>query len=297
MTPLRFSIQMTRVDSAAAWASSLAEAEALGYDLVMTADHLTACAPPLVALAFAAQVTSVLRLGTLVLNNDLRHPSVLAREAAALDVLSDGRVELGIGAGYAREEYQRSGIQFDPASVRLSRLAESADLLRRLLDGQAVDHAGEHYEMHGEYCQQRPVQAHVPMLIGGGGRKALRIAANLADTVGIASTGRDRRADHVSRQIEWIREASQAAGRTPEIQILLHTVLVSPRRSQAQAVLAARLPELTSQEAEESPYVLAGSPDAITEKIMAQRARWGISHYTVRADAMTAFGPVMAKLR
>jgi hypothetical protein len=95
----------------------------------------------------------------------------------------------------------------------------------------------------------------------------------------------------------WIREASRTAENSPDIQLLLHTVLVSPRRSEAETALAARLPELSRREAMESPYVLVGSPDEIAEKLMAQRARWGITHYTVRADAMTAFGPVMARLR
>jgi probable F420-dependent oxidoreductase len=295
MARFRFSLQMSRVNGRDAWLSGAARAEDLGYDLIMTADHLTACAPPLIALMSAAQATSVIRLGTLVINNDLRHPSVLAREAIALDVLSDGRFELGIGAGWARDEYQRSGLRFDPASVRIARMAESAGLLRRLLDGEVVEHAGEHYQMRGERCEQRPAQAHVPLIIGGGGPVLLAAAARIADTVAISAVGRDRRAEHVDRQIEWIRHA--AAGRTPEIQLLVHTALVSPRRSDAEEALAARLPELSATEALESPYALVGSPDAIAEKLMAQHDRWGITHYTVRADAMTTFAPVLTRMR
>jgi probable F420-dependent oxidoreductase len=297
VAPFRFSLQMSRINGRKAWLSDVAKAEDLGYDMLMTADHLTACAPPLVALTFAAHVTSVLRLGTLVLNNDLRHPCLLAREAAALDVLSDGRVEIGIGAGYAREEYARSGLRFDPAPVRISRLAESARLLRMLLDGEVVHSVGEHYQVRGDQLEHRPIQEHVPMLIGAGGRTALQAAAGIADTVGIASTGRDRRAEHVDRQVSWIRSAARKAHNTPEIQLLLNTVLVSPLRSDVDATLAARVPELSRQEADESPYVLIGSPATIAEKLMAAHARWGITHYTVRADAMASFGPVMALLR
>ncbi len=181
--------------------------------------------------------------------------------------------------------------------MRLARLAESASLIRRLLDGEVVDHAGKHYELSGEYCEQRPVQAHVPMLIGGGSATTLRLAAGVADTAGIAGTGRDRRAEQVDRQIEWIRSAQRSAQSDPEIQLLLHTVLVSPRRSETETELAARMPELSVREAMESPYVLVGSPDEIAEQLVARHARWGITHYTVRADAMTSFAPVLARVR
>lgn len=297
MNPFRFSLQLTRINTRESWLSNVRQAEDLGYDLIMTADHLTASAPPLVALAAAAQATSVLRLGTLVLNNDLRCPSVLAREVAALDVLSDGRVELGLGAGYAEEEYRRAGLRFDPAGVRIARLAESAGLLRRMLDGEVVDQVGEHYTVRGESCEQRPVQAHVPLLIGGTGPTVLKLAARVADTVGLAGSKGDRQAEHVDRQIGWIRATVESADRTPEIQLLLTTAVVSARRSEIETVLDTRVPDLPRHEAERSPYVLVGSPDEITEKLLAQRTRWGITHYTVRADAMTAFAPVLARVR
>jgi probable F420-dependent oxidoreductase len=297
LTPFRFSLQLTRVESRDTWLSNVRQAEDLGYDLIMTADHLTACAPPLVALASAAAVTSVLRLGTLVLNNDLRWPSVLAREVAAVDVLSDGRVELGLGAGYAEEEYRRAGLRYDPAKVRIARLAESVGLLARMLGGEVVDHVGEHYSVHGEFCEQRPIQANVPLLVGGTGRTTLSLAARVADTVGLAGPRGHRKAAHVDRQVRWIRDAARNAGRTPETQLLLHTVAVSRRRSEVDAVLGTRMSELSRQEARQSPYVLAGSPDEIAETLLARRERWGITHYTVRADAMTAFAPVMARVR
>lgn len=296
MTGVRFSLQMTRIHTRQAWLANVRKAEDLGYDAVMTADHLTACAPPLLALAAAAQATSSLRMGTLVLNNDLRHPCVLAREVAAIDLLSDGRVEIGLGAGYAEEEYRRAGLAFDPAPVRIARLGESARLLRRLLDGEVVEHSGEHYVVRGESCEQRPIQSHVPLLIGGAGRRTLTLAAGVADTVGIAGTGRDRRAEHVDRQTAWIRDAAAAANRAPDVQLLLHTVAVSPRRSRAEETLARHLPELSPQEADQSPYALVGSTDEIVEKLLARQSRWGIRHYTVRFDAMTAFAPVLARM-
>lgn len=291
--PVLFSVQLTRISSGSDWTSGVRQAEALGYESVMTADHLTACAPPLLALAAAAPVTTKLRLGTLVLNNDLRHPAVLAREVAALDVLSGGRVELGVGAGYAEAEYHRAGLCFDPAPIRIARLAESVQLVRRLLGGDRVDHDGAHYSLNGEQCEQLPVQARVPLLVGGSGRSTLQVAARHADVVGLAGTGTERVAEHVDRQLGWIREA--AADRAPELQLLLHTVAVSPRRAEVDALLERQLSGLTPQQARQSPYVLAGSPAEIEEAVHERRQRWGITRYTVRAGAMTDFAPLLER--
>jgi len=151
--------------------------------------------------------------------------------------------------------------------------------------------------LRGESCEQRPVQRHVPLHIGGTGPTTLALAAEIADTVGLAGPGRDRLAEHVDRQIGWIRGAAQAANRTPEIQLLLHTVAVLPHRFAAEEIVAARLPELSTQEARQSPYVLVGSQGDIAEKLFAVQSRWGISHFTIRFEAMTAFAPVLARLR
>jgi probable F420-dependent oxidoreductase len=291
--PVRFSIQLTRIRSAGDWSSDIRQAEELGYHAVMTADHLTACAPPLLALAAAAPQTSTLRLGTLVLNNDFRQPAVLAREVAALDLLSGGRVELGLGAGYAEAEYRRAGVCFDPAKVRIARLAESVQLVRRLLAGDRVDHDGEYYSLHGEQLEQRPVQPRVPLLVGGSGRSLLTVAARLADVVGLAGTGAGRLAEHVDRQVGWIGEAAAAAGRAPELQLLLHTVVVSSRRTEVDALLERQLPDLTPAQARQSPYVLAGSPAEIEELVHQRSQRWGITRFTVRASAMTGFAPLL----
>ncbi len=238
--PFRFSLQMTRIRGRKAWMADARRAEELGYDLLLTADHLTVCTPPLVALVAAAQSTTTLRLGTLVVNNDLRPLSLLAREAVAVDVLSDGRFELGIGAGYAADEYQRAGLRFDTAALRIERMAEAASLLRRLLDGETVTHAGRHYQLDGECCELRPVQRRVPLMIGGGSRATLDTAAALADTVCIASTGRARRAATVDRQVAHIRAACDLAGRRPEVQLLLSTALVSPAPADVEATLRPR---------------------------------------------------------
>ncbi len=146
--PFRFSVQAVGADCRAAWVVLARKAEDLGVDLLVTADHLAGALGPLVALATAAEATRRLRVGTMVLNNDFHHPVVLARDVATVDLLSDGRAEVGLGAGHAEPEYESAGIAFDPHASRVDRLGESALVLRRLLDGETVTHRGEHYTLH-----------------------------------------------------------------------------------------------------------------------------------------------------
>jgi len=138
MRPFRFSVQVAQAESRQEWIELVKRAEDAGFDMIVTADHLEQCLAPLIPLATAAEVSERLRLGIMVLNNDLYHPSMLARDAATLDLLSEGRVEVGIGAGHAKPEYERAGIPFDPAGTRVGRLEEAVLVLRRLLDGQTV---------------------------------------------------------------------------------------------------------------------------------------------------------------
>src|SRR3954454_5566900 len=135
---------------------------------MLVAGHLAdGMLPPLTALVAAAEATDRLRVGTLVVNNDFRHPVVLAREAATIDLLTDGRLELGLGAGHMKFEYDEAGLPFDPAAVRVARMAESAEIVTRLLAGEEVAFTGEHYQVHGHLCFPSPVQRPVPLLIGG----------------------------------------------------------------------------------------------------------------------------------
>ncbi len=298
LRPFRFSVQMTELCDRRAWRDRIRRAEAAGYDMVVTADHVTDCAPPLVSLAATAQMTDVLRLGLLVANNDLRLPSVLARETAAVDILSDGRVELGLGAGYAREEYERIGLTFEPARRRLAKLEESVSIVRRLLDGEWVDHHGEFYEVAGEACSLRPRQEHVPIIIGGGRKGILELAARHTDTVAIASGGRPRTAESLDRQIAWVRAACDVAGRQPELQSFVPVVrLVHRSVEEVRSDLAVAFPELSEDQAARSPYTLVGSAASLADDVLSRRERWGITHYTVRAADLDAFAAVIAILK
>ena len=199
-TPFRFGLQVPRTDSRAALLAVGRRAEELGFDTVVVADHVVeGLLAPLAALAALAGATTRVRLGTLVLNNDWRHPALLAREAATLDLLSEGRLELGVGAGHAAPEYAEVGLPFDPPAARVARLEELVGILRRLFDGEtvSVDGASYHLAEHRLFPVRRP-----RLLVGGNGDRVLRLAAREADIVGFTGLGRTR-ADGQTHDVAW----------------------------------------------------------------------------------------------
>ncbi|HUY63642.1 MAG TPA: TIGR03621 family F420-dependent LLM class oxidoreductase [Acidimicrobiales bacterium] len=213
MHPFRFAVQLSRTDDAASWRDQVRKVEDLGYSTVYLPDHFGDQFAPMVALAIAAEATTTLRVGTLVLGNDYRHPLVVAKEAATLDLLSEGRLELGIGAGWKRSDYEQSGIELDEPAVRVDRLEESIDVMKALWTGRC-DHAGSHYTVTGAEGAPLPHRAGGPLLlVGGGSRRVLSVAGRRADIVGLnprltegfvgpqslASVS----AEHYDRRLEW----------------------------------------------------------------------------------------------
>jgi probable F420-dependent oxidoreductase len=306
MATFRFGLQVTTAASRADLVDRARRAEDLGFDVLQTADHLDEVLPPLVTLAAVAASTTTLRVGTLVLNNDLHHPLVLAREAAAVDLLSDGRLELGIGAGHSEPEYRSAGLRFDPPGVRIQRLAESLDVLDRLLRGEEVTHAGVHHTVTGATVFPRPVQdPRPPLLVGGGGRRLLGLAARTADVVGLTGVGptRDDGRNHVpshwapaavDAQVAHVRAEAAAAGRPPpELHALVQVVTVTDDRRAALEAVHRRLPELGVEDLGGTPYLLVGTVDTMVEQLQAARERWGFSYVTVRDEALA---PVVARL-
>jgi len=309
--PFRFGVQAVGAPSRVSWAEQARRVSDAGFAVLMTADHLDdGCLPPLAPLVAAAEAAPGLRVGTLVLNNDFRHPSLLAREAATIDLLTDGRFELGVGAGHAWTEYQRNGLVFDPAGTRVDRLAESVRILRRLLDGETVTFGGEHYRTEGETCYPKPVQARVPILVGGGGRRVLGIAARLADSVGFTGLGALRETnpnfarvsgfppDVVDAQVDWVREQASQRAEMPELQALVQAVVITDRpRDRAEKMTSAGpFSTLSPEELLLTPYVMIGTVDGLIDKLHAARERWGFSHYTVRTNALDDFAPVVDAL-
>ena len=246
-----------------------------------------------------------MHVGTLVLNNDLRHPAVVAREAAALDQLTDGRFELGLGAGHSFPEYARVGIPFDPPGTRISRLAESAAVIRRLIDGETVDFAGRFYKLAGERCYPVP-RHHVPILLGGG-RRVLGLAARQADIVGFTGLGRTLEDGNmhestffgpagVDDQVAWVKQCAGERLLTLEFQALVQQVEVTDRPIEAAERFGARAGGVSVEDVLGSPYALIGSIDAIAEKLVAVRERWGHSYFTIRWPMAEALAPVVARL-
>jgi probable F420-dependent oxidoreductase len=299
----RFGYQLTTDDPAEVRRQAQA-AEVAGFDVLCSFDHLGEHFSALAPLAAAAGWTSRIRLCPLVLNNDFHHPALLAQELASLDRLSDGRVEVGIGAGHSFTEYAAAGIGFDPPTVRKARLGESVELLRRLLDGETVTHTGPHYRLEG-VSTLRPHQAHVPILVGVNGRAALAHAARHADAIGLTMLGRTLpdgqrhevrwEPDRLDNTVEWIRHQAGDRSGHLELNALVQAVIVTDDRRAAAAELVSKVPRLTIDDALETPFLALGTHDEIAHHFQRCRARWGISYYVVRE--VDALAPVIERLR
>jgi probable F420-dependent oxidoreductase len=300
--PFRFGFQST-ADDVAAVARTAREAEAAGFDVFQVGDHVGTELSPFVALAAAAAATSTIRIGTLVLNNDLRHPVAVAQEAATLDRLSDGRVELGLGAGHSFTEYAAMGLAFDPPAVRKVRLAEAVEILRPLLDGHTVDHTGSHYRVVGAETL-RPVQTRLPLLVGVNGRAALTHAARHADIVALTMLGRTLEdgqhhemrweAERLDATIGLVREAAGDRWPRLELHALVQAVVVTDARASVAEDLSQQLSTPPS-DVMTTPFLCLGTHEEMAHHLLACRARWDISYFTVRD--IEAFAPVMALVR
>ncbi len=306
MKPFRFGVNVRTAGSGADWADKARKVEALGYSVLCVPDHLAELLAPLPALAAAAAATKHLRVGTAVLNNDFRHPVLLAREAATLDVLSDGRLELGLGAGHMQSEYEQVGLAFDPGATRVERLEEAVVIVKRLLEGEPVTSGGRHYRVTGHTIHPRPIQRpRPPVFIGGNAPRLLTVAAREADIVGLTGItfrrgGKepdvsDFRASVVDERVRLVRET--AGDRSLELNALVQRVIVTDdRRKAAEELAVGRWAQLTPEEILESPYVLVGTEDRIVEDLQARRERWGISYVTTHELFMDALAPIVARL-
>jgi probable F420-dependent oxidoreductase len=309
MKPFRFGVSVRHAQSRAEWMQKARKVEALGYATLTVPDHLTDLVAPMPALISAAEATKTLRIGTNVLNNDLRHPVLVAREAATVDLLTDGRLELGLGAGSIKSEYDEAGFSFDPGGARVERLAESVTIIKSLLNGEQVTFAGRHYRVTGHTIAPLPAQKpHPPILIGGNGRRLLALAAREADIVGFSGLTFRKggaappdlsgwRVSGVDERVQLVREAAgDAQYARLELNALVQRVVVTNDRRQAAEELASRWTQLTPDEILQSPYVLIGTVDQMVEDLQAYRDRWGISYYVVHEPYMDAFASVVARL-
>ena len=309
MKLFRFGVNVGKPLSRLEWAETARKIEGLGYDILYVPDHLTDMIAPIPALVSAAEATKSLRVGTNVLNNDFRHPVLVAREAAAVDLLTDGRLQLGLGAGSIRSEYEEAGFEFERGALRVGRLAEAVTIIKRLLQGERVEMAGKHYRMSGHRISPLPVQKpRPPILIGGNGPQLLSLAAREADIVGLSGiTFRNGgaappdlsgwRMSSVDERIRLIRQvAGEERDSRYEINALVQRAIVTNDRRAAAEELRSRAPDLTTDEILQCPYVLIGTIEQIVEDLQARRERWGISNYTVQGPYLDALAPVVAHL-
>lgn len=296
----RFAVQGGPFGDPAALAAHARHVEALGYAELWSFDHVGAV-DPFVPLVAAALATTRLRVGPLVLNNEFHHPALLARTAATVDRITGGRLTLGLGTGYQLSEHDAIGVPLRPPGPRVTRLGESLQIVRELLDTGACEFTGEHHTIALESLGVRPTQAHVPILLGGHGRRVVGLAGRFADIYQF--TGLSHAADgtisiggfdpaELDLRSRWLTEAAGDRDAAIERSALVQVLAIGD-----DAPSAAEWPErfgLPAEVLDECPFALAGSVEQVVDKLGRLRERFGITHYVVR-DA-DAFAPVVAAL-
>ncbi|MGH2736224.1 MAG: TIGR03621 family F420-dependent LLM class oxidoreductase [Actinomycetota bacterium] len=311
--PFRFGVVGETVRSGDQLVAEARCAEELGYSTFLLRDHFVSHPfgpqlAPLVALVGAAAATQNLRIGTLVLDNDYRHPVMLAKEAATVDLLSGGRFELGLGAGWLRDEYDRAGMSFDEPRVRVGRLEESLRIIKGLLTGSRFSFSGRHYSVSElENFPRSAQRPRPPILVGAGSKRMLRIAGREADVVGILPKAlpngaiseelSERSPEVIAKKIEWVREGAGARLDDVELSMMIGVTLADDYRHAAELVAVAQgwgsgAADLVLN----MPSQFVGSADRIAEEMHARRDRYGLSYYVVSDRDMEAFGPVVHRL-
>ncbi len=304
MHPFRFGIQLRNAESGAAWRAAARQAEDLGYSTLFLPDHFGEGWGPTVPLTVALEATTTLKVGALVYDNDYRHPLVLARDVAAMDMFSEGRVEFGLGAGWMTTDYEQSGIALDRPGVRIDRMIEAIECINRLWTQDKASFAGTHYTLTDAACFPRPhTPGGPPLAIGGGGRKVLTAAAKYASIIGVnpeltsgvagVEAAKTAVATKYLERIEWIRQAAGERFASIELQVLGQIEQVVPNRHEVAAALAPAF-GITPDEALEMPIVLVGTVDEICADLIERRERYGFSYIVVHD--MTAFAPIVARL-
>jgi probable F420-dependent oxidoreductase len=304
--PFRFGIQASGAASAAEWVELARRAEGNGFSCLTMPDHFTDQLAPVPALTAAAAATTALRVGALVWDNDYKHPVVLAKELATIDLLSDGRLEIGLGAGWMISDYEQAGMPYDPPPVRIDRFEEGLAIIRKAMTGETFSTAGTHYRVDGYAGRPLPVQRPCPpILIGGGGRRMLRLAGREADIVGINGTMNEGRvgagtlstmtAEAVDEKVGFVRAAAGERWEAIEMNIRVFMPRVTDHRDKVLADLSAGLTQPVELLVR-SPFALIGSTAKIVEDLLTRRERWGFSYIIVGPEEVDSFAPVVARL-
>jgi probable F420-dependent oxidoreductase len=304
--PFRFGVQAHQAASGPAWRDLARKVEALGYSTLYVPDHLGDQWGPIVALTVAAEATERLRVGSLVFGNDYRHPLFLAKEMATLDLVSEGRTEFGIGAGWMRSDYDEAGLAYDRPGLRVDRLREAVAVIKGLWSDGKTDLDGQHYRIAEAKASPVPrAKPHPPIVIGGGSPRVLALAATEADIVGfnaslaagyvgpeVAATAT---AEHFRQRVSWVKEAAGSRFDQLELQLLVFAVQVVPNGRELLDSMAPAF-GLSTEEIREVPIALAGTVDEISEMLIARREEYGFSYWVVHDGDIDAFAPVVARL-
>jgi probable F420-dependent oxidoreductase len=280
--------------------------EELGYSTATMPDHFTPQLAPMPALQAIADATSTLRVGALVFDNDYKHPVVLAKELATMDLLSEGRVEVGLGAGWMATDYQQSGIAYDSPKVRVDRFEEAITVIKGCFAPGPFSFEGTHYQITNYDATPAPIQQPgPPLLIGGGGKRVLTIAAREADIIGINATltagevGPDAfatmTADAVATKVQIVHEA--AGNRLDQIEMNIRVFMATVTNDAAGTISGlAQMLAVEPEMIENSPFALIGTVEQIVEKLIERREQWGFSYVIVGEENINDFAPVVSHL-
>ena len=304
---IRFGLQAGLDVEPRAWLDLAKKAEDSGFDALYVADHLGVTASPFAPLAAAALATSTLRVGTYVLNVGIRDPLAIASDAATVDVLSNGRFILGLGAGHTPAEWTMTGRDYPTPAERVGRLVETVDVVTKLLRGEVVTHHGRYLQVDDAFLlAPRPVQPTIPLLIGGNGAHVLRLGGRSADIVSLTGTGRTLEDGH-RHEVDWSDAAidgcvAHVRGASPEPQrpvldALVQHLGITEHRVEAAARAARLVPGANAAHIISSPYTLLGTLDQLVDEIVQHHERWGFTSYVVRADVIDAAAALIDRLR
>ena len=310
MRPFHFLADVGEIVGGAELAARAQRAEQLGYHSLVLPDHLLGQLSPVVTMATVAAATSTLRMSAFVMNNDLRHPAVLAQDLASIDVLSGGRLDVAIGAGWNKPEYDAIGMTFDPAPIRQARLAESITVLKGLFAGSPFSFTGEYYTISDYAAAPVPLQRpHPPFFIGGGGRRTLSLAGREADIVGLAprilAAGTVDAASltlaATREKIDWVRDAAGDRFESLEFNIypsIWPVTVTDDLRGEARRVIDALRSrtgvDLTTDDVIDSPHLFIGSIDRLVEKFLQLREELGVS--SIMLGTIDELTPVLERL-
>jgi probable F420-dependent oxidoreductase len=294
------------------WREHVRKIESLGYDIMLMRDHFLPDVfgdtfGPFAALMSAADATNRLRVGSMVICNDFRHPAVLAKEAATIDWLSSGRFELGLGAGWMHAEYEQMGLELSPPSVRIKRLEESIKVIKGLLGKGSFSHQGEHYSIRELDGFPKPAQTQIPIMVGGGNKNILQLAGRSADIAGILVTNvasgvvindpRGRLAESVMQKIEWVKEGAQERFDQIELNSAIDVVITHKRREATEQFISQRgWHNITVEQVWGMPNVFIGTLEEISEEMFSRREIFGFSYFWVADSMMEEFAPIVERM-